>query len=96
MLEPVGEAEICDDNVTISVEEQIFELEITVDNLLLMDIPYSTDQLCKELSRVFFSEISVGEDMIEEFSTRGVVEDDTDVFVGFDCLVESDNVGMVQ
>lgn len=36
------------------------------------------------------------EDMIEEFSTGRVVEDDTDVLFGFDCLVESNNVWMVQ
>lgn len=43
MLEPVGEPEICDDYVTISVEKEIFELEIAVDNLLLMDIPDGAD-----------------------------------------------------
>jgi hypothetical protein len=29
----------------------------------------------------------MGEDVIEQFTARGVVEDDADVFVGFDNVV---------
>jgi hypothetical protein len=38
----------------------------------------------------------VGEDVVEEFATRGVFDDDTDVFVGFDDVVQAHDVGMFE
>jgi hypothetical protein len=36
----------------------------------------------------------VGEDVVEEFTTRRVLEDDTDVLVCFDNVVQSDDIRM--
>jgi hypothetical protein len=38
-LQPARKAEICDDYVVIRVKEEVFEFEIAVSNLLLMDVP---------------------------------------------------------
>ena len=50
----------------------------------------------KELSSIFFFEVAVGEDVVEEFATGCVFEDDTDVFVGFYDIVEADDVGVFE
>jgi len=52
--------------------------------------------LGKELSSIFFFEVAVGEDVVEEFATGCVFEDDTDVFVGFYDIVEADDVGVFE
>jgi hypothetical protein len=45
VFEAIGETEISDDNITVTVEEKIFEFEIAVNNFALMDVPYTGDEL---------------------------------------------------
>lgn len=96
MLEPVREAEVGDDDIAIPIKEQVLEFEIAMDNLLLMDIPNSGDELSKEFSCVSFSQIPVSEDVIEEFTTGRIVENNADVLVRFYCFVEPDDTGVVE
>ena len=50
----------------------------------------------KELGSVFFFEVAVSEDVVEEFTAGCVFEDDTDVFIGFYDVVEADDVGVFE
>jgi len=84
VLETIGETEISDDNITITVKEKIFEFEITVNEFLLVDVPYTRDELGKEAASVLFFEETISENVIKQFTARGVVKDDANVFVRFD------------
>ena len=84
MLETIGETEISDDNITITVKEKIFEFEIMVNEFLLVDVPYTRDELGEEAASVLFFEETIGKNVIKQFTARGVVEDDANVFVCFD------------
>jgi translation initiation factor IF-2 len=44
VLEAVGEAKVGDDDVAVAVEEQVLELEVSVDDLLLVDVPVSSER----------------------------------------------------
>ena len=96
VLEVVGEAKVCDDDVAIAVEEEVLELEIAVDDLLGVDVADAGDELGEELAGVLFLEVAVGEDVVEELAARGVVEDDADVLVCLDDVVEADDVRVLE
>ena len=68
VFEPIGETEVRDYHVPVSVKEEVFEFEVTVDNLLLVNVPDARDELAKEFARILLLQIAVGEDMVEEFT----------------------------
>ena len=96
MFESVGETKVRDYHVPVSVEEEVFEFEVTVDDLFLVNVPDARDELTEEFARILLLEVAVGEDVVEEFTTRRVLEDDTDILVRFDNVVQSDNVRMFE
>ena len=96
MLKAVGESKVGHDHVPVSVEKQVFEFEVTVDNLFLVEVPNGRDELSKQLASVTFFEIAVGENMIEEFTPGGIFKDDPDVLVRFDNIIEMNNIRVVQ
>jgi hypothetical protein len=53
----------------VLVEKQIFQLEIAVDNVLLVEIVHPRDELSKEALRVAIFEVLVGENMVKELPT---------------------------
>jgi len=65
MFEPVGESKVGDDDVSVAVEEEILELQITMNDFLLMDVPDTRDELGEKLGCIFFAQISMRENMIE-------------------------------
>jgi hypothetical protein len=96
VLEPVGETEVCDYHVPVSVEEEVFELEVAVNDLFLVDVPDAGDELTEEFARILLLQVAVCQDMVEEFTARRVFEDDTDVLVRFDNVVKPDDVRMFE
>jgi hypothetical protein len=76
----------------MAVEEQVLQLEVAVDDLLLMRVPYARDELSEELARVLLLEIAMGEDVVKELAARGVFEDDADILVRLDNVVQTDNI----
>ena len=96
MFEAIGETKVRDDHVPVSIEEEVFELEVTVDDLFLVNIPDARDELTKEFARVLLLQVAVGEDVVEEFTTRRVLEDDADILVGLDHVVQSDDIRMFE
>ena len=96
MLKAVGKPKVGDDHVPVSVEEQVFEFEVTVDDLFLVEVPDGGDELSEQLASVPFFEVAVGEDMIEEFTAGGIFEDDPDVLVRFDNIIEVNDIWVIK
>jgi len=59
MFESVCESEIGDDDVSMAVEQEVFEFEVAVDDFLLVDVPYTRDELGKKLGGILFFEVAV-------------------------------------
>ena len=96
MFEAIGKAKVCDDDVPVAIEEEVFEFEVAVDDFLLVDVPDTGDELGEELGCVFFLEVAMGKNVVEELAARGVLEDDANVFVGLDDIVETNDVGVFE
>jgi hypothetical protein len=96
MLKLVGKTEIGNDHISVTVEEQVLQLEVAMDNFLLVDVPNTGDELREQLGSVLFAEITMGQDVVEEFSSRRVFQDDADVLVRLNHVVETDDVGVFQ
>ena len=96
MLETVGEPKVGDDHVPVSIEEEVLEFEVTMDDLFLMKVPDGRNELSKQLASVTFFEVAVGEDVIEELAAGGIFEDDADVFVGFNDIVEMNDIRVME
>ena len=96
MLEAVREAEVRDDYVPVTVEEQVLKLQVPMDDFLLVYVPYAGDELREQLARVLFPQEAMGKNVVEELATRRVLEDDTDVLVRLNHVVETDDVGMFE
>ena len=96
MLEPVGEPKVCDDDVPVSIKEEVFELQVPMDDLLLVNVPDAGDELTEQLAGILLLEIPMGQNMVEEFTTRRVLEDDPDILVRLDNVVQPNDVRMFQ
>ena len=94
VFESIGETEVRDYHVPVSVKEEVFEFEVTMNDLFLVNVPDAGYELTKEFACVLLLEVAVGEDVVEEFTSRRVLEDDTDVLVGFDNVIQSDDIGV--
>jgi len=80
--------------ITFLFEEEAFEFEAAMDDLFLVDVPDAGDELTEEFARDVSRQIAVGEDVVEEFTTGRVLEDDTDILVRLDDVVKSDDIRM--
>jgi hypothetical protein len=80
VLEPIGEPEIRDDDVSVLVQEEVLELEVAMDNVFLMEVVYAGDELSEQLGGVLFLEVAMSEDVVEQF-TAWRVEDASQVVV---------------
>jgi hypothetical protein len=92
VFETVGKTKVGDDDVAIAVKQKILELEVAVNDLFLVDVPDTGDELGEKFCGILFFEVSVGKDMVEELASRGVLENDANVLVGLDYVVETDDV----
>ena len=45
MFEPIGETKVRYYDVSVSVKEEVFEFQVAVDNLFLVDVPDARDEL---------------------------------------------------
>ena len=87
MFEPIRETEIRDYHVPLPVKEEVFEFKVAMDDLFLVNVPDTRDELTKEFARILLLEVAMGKDVVEKFTTRRILEDDTDVLVRFDDVV---------
>ena len=87
MLKAIGESEIGDDNIAMTVKKEVFQLEVAMNDFLLVDIPDSGNELREKLRSIPFFEIALSEDVVEELSSRGVFQYDPNVLVRLDNIV---------
>ena len=69
MFEPIGETKVCYYHVSVSIKEEVFEFQVAVDDLFLVDVPDAGDELTEEFARIFLLQVAVSQDMVEEFTT---------------------------
>lgn len=74
-----GEAEVGDFDVAVLVEKQVLRLDITMTNVVAVDVADSLDELAEKLARFIFLETSVFEDVVEEFAVGNVFDYDKDL-----------------
>ena len=96
MFESVRETKVGDYHVPVSVEQEVFEFEVAMDDLFLVNIPDAGDELTKEFACVLLLEVTMGKDMVKEFTAGRVLENDANVFVRLDDVVKSDDVGVFE
>ena len=65
MLESIGESEIGNDDVSMFIKQQILELEITMDNVFLVKIVDTRDQLRKELLCILLFQVPACQNMVK-------------------------------
>ena len=68
MVEAVCKAKVGNDDIAVLVEQEIFELEVAVHNVFLVQVVHTRDELGKEFLRVLLLEVSAREDVVEQFS----------------------------
>ena len=52
-----------------------------------MDVPNTGDQLSEEFASIFFLEVPVSKNVIEEFTPGSIFQNDSDVLVGLNYVV---------
>ena len=87
MFEAVGETKVGDYHVPMPIEEEVFEFEVAMNDLFLVNVPDARDELTEEFARILLLQVAVGKDVVEEFTTRRVLEDDADILVRLDNVV---------
>lgn len=91
----VGEAKVGDDDVAVAVEKEIFEFEIAVDDAFFMEVSDTGHELSEKSPGGVVLQVAVGQDVVEQLAARSVLENDSNVPLGFHHLVQPDNVGML-
>lgn len=92
MFEPVSETKVCNYNVSMAVEEKVFEFEVAMHDFLLVDVPDARDQLREQLCGILLLEVAMSQYVVEQLSTGSIFQDDANVLVGFDNIIETDDV----
>lgn len=69
MVKSVGKAKVGDDDVSMLVEQEVFELEISMDNVLLVQVVNTGNELGKELGGVSLFQVFIGQNVVEKLST---------------------------
>lgn len=65
MVKAIGEPEIGNDDISVLVEEEVFEFKISVDNVLLVQVVHTGYELGKETLGIAIFEVFVGENVVK-------------------------------
>lgn len=95
-VEGVGEPKVSDDDILVAVEQQVLELQISVNNASLVQVADTGDKLGEQLTRRAVLQIAVVEDVVEQLTARRILEDDADVALGLNHLMQANNVRVVE
>jgi hypothetical protein len=71
ICEVVRETKVSDDDVAIPVQQEILQFQIAVNNLLLVQVVDTRDELSKESAGITVLEVLVCQDVIEELTACG-------------------------
>ena len=96
MFESIRRTKARDYQVPVSIEQEVFEFEVTMDDLLLVDIPDPGDELAEQLACILLLEVTVGNDMLKKVTAGLVPENDANVLVRLDDIVKSDDIGVFE
>lgn len=96
MFEVVGKSKIGYDDISMAVEKEILEFEVSMYNFLLMYVPDARNELGEEFRGILFLEVTVSEDVIEQLASRSIFKNDSYVFVSFNHVVQTDDVWVFQ
>ena len=96
MFESVRKTKVRDYHVPVSIEQEVFESKVTMDDLFPVDIPDAGDELAEHFARILLFEITVGKDMVKQVTAGRVLENDRSVLVRLDNIVKSGDVGVFE
>ncbi|KAH3661301.1 hypothetical protein OGAPHI_006708 [Ogataea philodendri] len=94
--ESVDKPKVCDDDIFVFVQQEIFELQVSVDDPLCVHVVDSGNQLSKQPTGHRFFQVPVFENVVEKFTSGGVFQHNSDVFVVLKHLFQPHDVGMCQ
>jgi len=92
-IESISKPKVCNDDVPILIKQKIFllwetsaavsyQFEISMNDTFLMQIWNAADQLCEKFTSYMVLQITMGEDVAEQFPTACIFEDNANVSVG--------------
>ncbi len=88
----VRKSEVGNNDIAVPIQKQVLKLQIAMDDALLMEVSNTRYELSEQTTCGVVLKITVVENVIKELAAGGVLEDDTDVLIGLDHLVETDDV----
>jgi len=90
----VAQPKVYQFNLTLVVEEEVLGLQISVNDAQFMQVLNTTDDLLEELARLHLLKFLFLYNVVEQFTTTGILGDKEKLFGGFDDLEELDDVGV--
>ncbi|KAI6761498.1 hypothetical protein HG531_002051 [Fusarium graminearum] len=94
-IKSVCEAKVGDNNVAVTIEKQVFKLQVAVHYSLLVEVPNARHKLGKQATSSIVFQVSVVEDIVEKFTSGCVFKNDTYVSVCLDLINQTHNVGVL-
>lgn len=91
-----GETKICNLDMTIMVNQEIFWFKISINDILLMKVHQAIHDFNEIEPGVFLTHSLDGFEVVEKLSTGTVVENKTDKIVGLETVIKLDNKGVVE
>ena len=88
----VAEAEIYDLDVFVVIEEEVFRLEVSMDDVQLVDILDASVDLLEKLACLVFLQTSVRNNVVKELTAARVLHDQVELLGCLDDLIELDDV----
>ena len=91
-----GHAEVGDFDVVLVVEEQVFWLEVPVDNAQGVAVGYTDDDLAEVGDGLGLGQRSALYEQVEQLALLGVLEDHVQVVIGLPDIVETQHIRMIE
>jgi hypothetical protein len=70
-FEAVSKTKVGDDNIAVLVEQEVFKLQVTVNNVLLVQVVDTRDELCEQTRRILLFEVTIGENVVKQLAACG-------------------------
>jgi hypothetical protein len=88
----VAEPEVNDFDVLVVIKQEILGLQVSVDNVQLVDILNAGVYLLEKLAGLVLLQTSVCYDIVEELTSTGVLHDEVQLLGRFNDLIELNDV----
>lgn len=92
LLVKVAQAEVDDFDAIVVIEQQIFWLQVSVDDAQFVNVLYAGDDLLVHFGSFILLEPAVFDDVLEELSARTILHDQVQVIIVFNHLVQLNDV----